>query len=239
MIKNLFRPRHLLDPWRDNFVIALRLRNISGSHIGDALAQVDAHCTDSGEAPEEAFGDPVAYATDVAEQVRPVDLALSMSPLRAGLLGLAVLFAVPTLLSGVSGLARGGPAELSIGSLVGAGVGTAAITLVVRFASVLKDPRQRGRRFGAMWLLLGAMTGPSIIWTSTAVELSAGLSVGIAVVLLAATWVSLRATGPDVVVDPLTGDSLPTPRWLAPGVHWLLPVTLAGAILLILFVPGH
>lgn len=239
MIKNLFRPRHLLDPWRDDFVIALRLRNISGSQIGDALAQVDAHCTDSGEAPEEAFGDPVAYATHVAEQARPIDVALSMSPLRAGLLGLAVLFAVPTLLSGVSGLAHGGPAELSVGSLVGAGVGTAAIALVVRFASVLWDPRRFGRRFGAMWLLLAAMMWPSIIWTSTAVELSAWLSVGIAVVLFAATWVSLRATGPDVVVDPLTGDSLPTPNWLAPGVHWLLPVTLAGAILLILFVPGH
>jgi hypothetical protein len=239
MIKNLFRPRHLLDPWRDNFVIALRLRNISGSQIGDALAQIDAHCTDSGEAPEEAFGDPVAYATHVAEQVRPVDLALSMSPLRAGLLGLAALFAVSALLSGVAGLARGGPAELSVGSLVGAGAGTAAIALVVRFASVLKDPRQRGRRLGAMWLFLAAMMWPSIVWTSTAVELSAWLSVGIAVVLLAATWVSLRATGPDVVVDPLTGDSLPTPRWLAPGVHWLLPVTLAVAILLILFVPGH
>jgi len=69
MIKNLFRPRHLLDPWRDNFVIALKLRNISGRQIGDALAQVDAHCTDSGEVPGEAFGDPVAYATHVAEQV--------------------------------------------------------------------------------------------------------------------------------------------------------------------------
>jgi hypothetical protein len=239
MIKNLFRPRHLLDPWRDNFVIALRLRNISGSQIGDALAQVDVHCTGSGEAPEEAFGDPVAYATHVAEQVRPVDLALSMSPLRAGLLGLAALFAVSALLSGVSGLARGGPAELSVGSLVGAGAGTAVIALGVGFASVLKDPRQRGRRLGAMWLFLAAMMFPPIVWTSTAVELSAWLSVGIAVVLLAATWVSLRATGPDVVVDPLTGDSLPTPRWLAPGVYWLLPVTLTGAILLILFVPGH
>ena len=239
MIKNLFRPRHLQDPWRDDFVITLRLRSVSGRRIGDELAPVDAHCTDSGEEPEEAFGDPVAYATHVAEQVRPVDLALSMSPLRAGLLGLAVLFAVPTLLSGVSGLAHGGLAELSVGSLVGAGVGAAAIALVVRFASVLKDPRQRGRWFGAMWLFLAAMMWPSIIWTSTAVELSAWLSVGTALVLFAATWVSLRATGPDVVVDPLTGDSPPTPGWLAPGVHWLLPVTLAGAILLILFVPGH
>jgi len=57
MIKNLFRPSHLLDPWRDNFVTTLRLRNISGSRIGDALAQVDEHCTESGDTPEEAFGD--------------------------------------------------------------------------------------------------------------------------------------------------------------------------------------
>jgi hypothetical protein len=217
----------------------LRLRNISGSLIGDALAQVDAHCTDSGEAPEEAFGDPVAYATRVAEQARPVDHASSMSPLRAGLLGLGVLFALSALLSGVAGLTRGGPAELSVGSLVGAGAGTAAIALLVRFASELQDPRQRVRRFGAMWLLVAAMVWPSSVWTSTAVELGAWLSVGIAVVLLAASLVSLRALSAAVVVDPLTGDLLPTPRWLAPGVHWLLPLTLAGAILLILLVPGH
>jgi hypothetical protein len=238
MTRNLFRPRRLLDPWRDDFVIALRLRSVSGRRIGDALAQVDTHCTDSGEAPEEAFGDPVAYATHVTEQIRPVDFASSVSPLRAGLSGLAVLLAVTALLSGVAGLHDGVPAELSVGSLAGAGAGTAAIALMVRFASVLWDPRRFGRRFGAMFLLLAAMMWPSIVWTSTAVELSAWLSVGIAVVLLAATWVSLRATRPDVVVDPLTGDSLPTPGWLAPGVHWLLPVTLAGAILLILFVPG-
>jgi hypothetical protein len=31
---------------------------------------------------------------------------------------------------------------------------------------------------------------------------------------------------------------IPT-RWLAPGVHWLLPVTLAGVILLIVLMPVH
>ena len=40
-------------------------------------------------------------------------------------------------------------------------------------------------------------------------------------VLFAVTWVSLRGTDPEVVVDPLTGhDSIPTPRWLAPGIGW-------------------
>ncbi len=240
MIKNPFRPRFLLDRWRDNFVVALRLRNVSGSHIGDALALVDAHCADSGEEPEEAFGDPVAYATHVAEQVPPADLAARVSPLRAGLLALAVLLAVSALLSGVAGLARGGPAELSVGSLVAAATGTAAIALLVRFASVLHDPRRRIVWFGALWLILPAMVWPSMAWTSTAVEVGAWLSMAIAVVLLAATWVSLRAGGPDIVVDPLTGrDSIPTPRWLAPGVHWFLPVTLAVTVLLILLVPGH
>jgi len=168
MIKNLFRPSHLLDPWRDNFVTTLRLRNISGSRIGDALAQVDEHCTDSGDTPEEAFGDPVAYGAHVAELAQPVDLAWSLTPLRAGLLGLAVLLAAPAFLSGVAGLARGGPAELRVGSLVGAAAGSAAIALVVRFAFVLRDPRQRVRRFGAIWLLLVAMMWPSMVWTSTA-----------------------------------------------------------------------
>lgn len=51
---------------------------------------------------------------------------------------------------------------------------------------------------------------------------------------------SLRRTDPEVVVDPLTGrDSISTPRWVAPGMKWLLPVTLAAAVLLVLLVPGH
>jgi len=181
----------------------------------------------------------VAYGAHVAELAQPVDLAWSLTPLRSGLLGLAVLLAAPAFLSGVAGLARGGPAELRVGSLVGAAAGSAAIALVVRFAFVLRDPRQRVRRFGAIWLLLVAMMWPSMVWTSTGVELSPWLSVGLAVVLLAATWVSLRMASPDVLVDPLTRELRPTPRWLAPGVHWLLPVTLTGAILLILFAPGH
>ena len=239
MIKNLFRPRHLLDPWRDGFVIELRLRHVSGSRIGDALAQVNAHCTDSGEEPEQAFSDAVAYATHVAEQVRPVDFTASESPLRAGLLGLGVMLGVLTLLSGVAGLVGGGPAELSVGSLAGAATGSAGAAVLVRLASVLPGPR-RGLWFVGIWLTLGAIVLPPTIWTSTAVELGAWPSVGVAVVLLGATWASPWVTLPDRVVDPLTGrDSMPTPRWLVLGMRWLLPVTLAGAVLLILLVPVH
>jgi len=52
---------------------------------------------------------------------RPRGRDLATGIVLGAALGLAALFAVSALLSGVAGLARGGPAELSVGSLVGAG----------------------------------------------------------------------------------------------------------------------
>ncbi|MDQ1482939.1 MAG: hypothetical protein QOF35_1015 [Actinomycetota bacterium] len=237
-MKNLIRPRHLLDPWRDNFVIELRMRNVSGSRIGDALAQVDAHCTDSGQEPEEEFGDPVAYATHVAQEIRPADLDPRASALRAGMLGVGGIFGVLALLSGVAGLAKGGPAILSFGMLVGAAIGVVGLVVLFRFATQLQRPRRRGLLVGAIWLLVGAMSAPPSIWRSTAAELDAWLSVGVAVVLLGATWMSPWVTQPDRVVEPLTGqDSMPVPRWHVHLMRWLLPVTLVGVVILLLLMP--
>ncbi len=48
--------------WRDTLIVELRLKNVPGPEIGDILTEVAAHIEDSGESPEEAFGDPVQYA---------------------------------------------------------------------------------------------------------------------------------------------------------------------------------
>ena len=235
MMKNVLRPHHLLDPWRDSFVTEMRLRNVSGPGIGDALAQVDGHCTESGEQPEEAFGSPVEYATQVAQQVPPEDLTARASWPRAGLLAMAMLVGIQMLLSGVAGLGSGGPAELSVGMLVGSALGAAGIAVLVRFVAALHGPRRRGLWFVGMWLVLGARTMPPNIWTSTAVELGGWLSVGVALVLVGVTWASPLMTTPERVVDPLTGgDSMPTPRWLVLGMRLSLPVFLVGAVLLVL-----
>jgi hypothetical protein len=241
MIKNVLRPHYLLDPWRDSFVTAMRLRRVTGRRIGDALAQVDAHCADGGEEPELAFGDPVDYATKVAEEVRPEDRSPSLSPLRAGLLGLGVLLGVLTLLSGVAGLASGDPAVLSVGNMVGAAVGTAGAAVLAGTASRLQGQRRWTLWFGVIcWLTMGGMALSMTTWTSTAIQLGSWLSVAVAVVLLGATWASPWATQPERVVDPLTGgDSMPTPRWSVLVLRWFLPVTLAGVVLLILLVPVH
>jgi hypothetical protein len=48
--------------WRDKVVVELRKREVSGDEIGDILAEAEQHIRESRETPEEAFGNPAAYA---------------------------------------------------------------------------------------------------------------------------------------------------------------------------------
>ena len=53
--------------WCDDFVVELRLIDVPGPVIGDHLGEVETHCSATGETPEEAFGEPAAYATQIAQ----------------------------------------------------------------------------------------------------------------------------------------------------------------------------
>ncbi len=48
--------------WRDDLVLALRMKDVPGKEIGEILAETEAHLDETGETPEEAFGDPKDYA---------------------------------------------------------------------------------------------------------------------------------------------------------------------------------
>lgn len=48
--------------WRDTLVYHLRMDDIPGDRIGDILLEVESHLAETGETPQEAFGDPKAYA---------------------------------------------------------------------------------------------------------------------------------------------------------------------------------
>ena len=52
--------------YRKELLFALRLRDVPGPRIAEALAEVDSHLSESGEDPLEAFGPPKAYADKVA-----------------------------------------------------------------------------------------------------------------------------------------------------------------------------
>lgn len=57
--------------WCDDLVLELRLLDVPGPVIGDRLAEVEAHCTDTGESPDEAFGDPTEYARQLGQDRSP------------------------------------------------------------------------------------------------------------------------------------------------------------------------
>ncbi|GEL98845.1 hypothetical protein [Cellulomonas terrae] len=72
------RPENLVPPaWRDELVLALRLRDVTGARIGDILAEVDEFCADAGLDAPTAFGAPVEYARE---------LTTGSTPTRTGLL---------------------------------------------------------------------------------------------------------------------------------------------------------
>jgi hypothetical protein len=57
--------------WCNDFVIELRLQDQSGPVIGERLAEIEGHCTETGESPEEGFGSARDYARQVADLGEP------------------------------------------------------------------------------------------------------------------------------------------------------------------------
>jgi len=53
---------HVPAAWRDELVVALRMRDVTGARIGEILAEVEEFCADSGQDAPTAFGAARAYA---------------------------------------------------------------------------------------------------------------------------------------------------------------------------------
>jgi acyl-CoA synthetase (NDP forming) len=52
--------------WCDDLLLALRLRDVPGTRIGEVIAEVQSHVAETGEDPRQAFGTPKEYAAEVA-----------------------------------------------------------------------------------------------------------------------------------------------------------------------------
>ena len=52
--------------YSDELLLALRMRDVPGPQIAEALAEVHSHVAETGEDPREAFGPPRVYALEVA-----------------------------------------------------------------------------------------------------------------------------------------------------------------------------
>lgn len=88
--------------WLDNFTLELAHRGVSGRDVGDAKASVESHLADSGEAAEEAFGDPVLYAQALEfSGSRAAKIPRVLVPALLGILGL--MYYLPAIGPAVQG----------------------------------------------------------------------------------------------------------------------------------------
>ena len=227
--------RWLMDEWRDGFLTQARLLEVPGPAIGEALAEVETHCADSGQSPGEAFGSPDRYARDLARGLRIRSPAGRR--LRSLLLAAAALAGIFLLLAGAGGLPHDHPAEISVGDLISVVLGAAAVVAIV-------DLGLATRARGSQALVMAACTGgfvaaiaPRLLWTQRVAEVPvpAALAAGLALVLVG--WWPLARTG-DRVLDPRTGrEPFPVPRLALLVIRLLPPVLLLGAVLLTVLLP--
>ena len=56
-------------PWNDLARLELALRGVPKTLADEALAEVDEHCADTGDTPEEAFGAPADFAAEIAAEI--------------------------------------------------------------------------------------------------------------------------------------------------------------------------
>jgi hypothetical protein len=218
---------HIDRAWRDAFVLALRLADVPGDRIGDALATVDTHCAESGETAAEAFGDPTAYARSLTDgQGGPALRPRTVVGIVAGLLGLLVLpRAVGAWLAGTAVQVTGGDLAAVLIVLALAGV------VMIRPDAVLPWLL---RRSWVPWVagpaLLTVLLVPQLLWQESlwypSWPVPALLGVLALVLSVLLPWPDL--TDADPIRDPRAGDDQPgATTWLT---AFLFPI-LAGVLI--------
>jgi hypothetical protein len=218
--------------WQSELVLALRLRDVPGPRIGEVLAEVEAHCADSGQSPAEAFGDPEAYAAEVTPGWQP-------PPARSWLLqAVATPLGVTALLSGAAASGRSAGVTVTVGGLLSVAVTVALIvTVVARLDVVLRAPWRAWLGISAALL---ALAGLPVLLPQLLGTVPAGSLLVTGTLLLAVVWWRSRGASAqgDEVVDPRTGaPAHPAPAWAALVVRWGLPVGLLLAVVLVVLLP--
>ncbi len=212
--------------WETGFVTELRMLDVDGRRIGDALEEVRAHCAESGEAPAAAFGDPAAYARSLALPAEPARLGSTVVLALVGLAGMQL-----TLTSLMAWLAAE-PYALTTGLLVAAALVVLVVVLAARHLRAVVERPVRSIVVGA--LALAAAVAAGELLTAAVVRLPAPpvMALGIAMLLGSAVIEHRgadRAADPVVSpVDPAAAERTMTSARRASLLNaWLLPTATA------------
>ncbi|MDQ0374117.1 hypothetical protein [Cellulomonas humilata] len=169
--------------WRDELVLALRMRDVPGSRIGEILAEVDEFCADSGLDAQAAFGAPATYAesltasegrtrTPLRDDLRTTGRAL------VGFVGLVVVMAC---------VVDDGPdLAITVGWLLGLAVVLVGCVLTVRVLGRTAPVRWRGMAAaaGVIVATLGAVVALGMLLTTTVATVPDAVAVTVGALLL-------------------------------------------------------
>ncbi|GAA1389001.1 hypothetical protein GCM10009599_03090 [Luteococcus peritonei] len=210
--------------WHRVFVEQMRYRGAGGTAIGEAWAEVESHCAESGQRAVHAFGDPTDYADQLAGPARlwPA-FRHQMLAVALGSIALACVALLPWT------LAR--PAVISWGTL--AQVLAFLLFGLVTTAVYLWSRSSTGRRVAGFMAAMAVwqLSMPALrSWDATAFTASAWQLWLLAALLVAgATWATVRQVG-NHVVDPRGADD-PAARWWLRVAPWLVPALALGILL--------
>ncbi|MCC2307856.1 hypothetical protein [Cellulomonas chengniuliangii] len=226
--------------WRDDFILALRLRDAAGAQIGDALAQVESYCAESGDTAAEAFGDAREYAQALPLAPGPV-AGPAVAPGQLARIGIAVTGMLTTF-AAASGWAAGA-ATVTAGQVVSVALVLVGAVLVIRMIDAVTRLITTAAR--SFWLglavvlpVLGVNVAVVLLLDQPLVEIPAEpmLAVGLVLVLAPSIWETLSgvAVDADVVAGPFD-DPEDVHRKNARSAKiatWIIPIMTAPAALL-------
>ncbi|MDC7122121.1 hypothetical protein OMK64_11280 [Cellulomonas fimi] len=211
--------------WRTTFVLELRDRGADGRAVGEALAEVEQFCADSGQTAADAFGDARTYAASRVDTHAPrfAGVGRELVPAAVGVVGLLLLlWAVG---------ADGPTLDVTVGRvllplvLVGGAVATVQVAVRSRLALA-----------GTVAALLVALVVLDRVATAPLVTTTAAVAAVVGAVLLLAeagwqTWIAVRRPEHTVVVAPGSDPRDERRRNVRAGIAlaWLLPAMAAVA----------
>lgn len=128
--------------YTDRLTWELRMRGVAGEIIGDALAQVESHCAESGEDPRAAFGPARVYAQSFAPAgpARNRWIGYILNVMAGVAIGALIGVGVRGMISGEDVLGRLNASLVTVlASIIFIAYG---VTLVAVFRHRIRDPRK-------------------------------------------------------------------------------------------------
>jgi hypothetical protein len=197
--------------------LELMRRGIPGSRVGEVLAEVDEHVTDTGEDPATAFGAPSEYAARIADTAGPAGLEQSQPSVRSLITDLLSVTGTLLAVEGIVALVHDHRAPLTLGALaaavaipllrMGSGLLVRRIDLVGFIAVLVSLVGSLAFETAVLVWFRGPELGSLPAWAAAALGLT------VAVASLRVFWPAVRSLLPEPVTDPRPGAHEVDPVW--------------------------